>query len=745
MPTHQSSHRKQQHTSAKNALRRRAQRTAALTCAVSLTLLMLVVALAAPADLDLTFDADGRVTTDFGNDTDQANAMAIQTDGKIVTAGSSFLNSNKEFSLARYNADGSLDTTFDTDGKLTTDFSDSFDAALAVAIQPDGKIVAAGLTFISTNDGASYDFALTRYNADGSLDPTFDADGKVTTDFGNDTDQALAVAIQPDGKIVAVGVNFTRVNDSANYDFALARYNADGSLDTTFDTDGKVTTDFGPSFDVAYAVALQPDGKIVVAGCAPIESSDDFALARYNADGSLDTTFDGDGKVTTNFGPSNDAARAMAIQPDGKIVAAGRAVIDLDYQFLLARYNADGSLDTTFDTDGKLTTDFGSNNDAANAVALQPDGKIVAAGRAYTPANNGASYDFALARYNADGSLDTTFDADGKLTTDFDSFNDAALAVAIQPDGKIVAAGVNFTIVTNGGSSNDFALARYSGDPKPNETSNFDTDRQTDIAIWNPSSGNWYIQDSTTNTTRIVYNWGNGALGDKAVPGDYDGDGKTDVAIFRPAEANWYIIKSSDNTVLLKNWGDSADIPVPGDYDLDGKTDTAVFRPSDGNWYIRNSRDQSVTLKGWGAAGDKPVPADYDGDGATDIAVFRPGDGNWYIITSRDRFARVVSWGNSTDKPVPADYDGDGRVDVAVYRDGVWYIRHWTNLVTAKSWGDATDTPVPADYDGDGRSDIAVFRPSDLNWYILQSTTNTGRLGHIPQPGVPVASAYLPQ
>ena len=465
-----------------------------------------------------------------------------------------------------------------------------------------------------------------------------------------------------------------------------------------------------------------------------------FALARYNADGSLDTSFDTDGKVVTDFGYGGDVAEALVIQPDGKIVAAGFSLTGptTSFDFALARYNTNGTLDTTtFGTNGKVATDVGNGNDGAYAVAIQPDGKLIAAGSGFII---GLKPFISLARYNTNGTLDTTtFGTNGKIATDFGTGAEAR-AFAIQPDGKLVAAGSAFI-----DGANDFALARYTGDPKPNETSNFDTDRLTDIALWNPNNHNWYIIDSTTGSTRIVFNWGDGALGDVAVPGDYDGDGKTDTAVFRPSEGNWYIIKSSDNTVLLKNWGDSADIPVPGDYDLDGLTDTAVFRPSESNWYIRNSRDQSVTLKGWGASGDKPVPADYDGDGATDIAVFRPSESNWYIVTSRDRFARVIGWGNSADKPVPADYDGDGRVDVAVFRDGVWYIHYWTNQVTVKGWGDSTDKPVPADYDGDGRADIAVYRPSTLNWYIIESATNTGRVANIPQPGVPVPNAYLPQ
>lgn len=399
---------------------------------------------AADGDLDPTFDGDGKVTTDFGG-AERAYAMAIQADGKIVVAGYSNVGGiTDDFALARYNVDGSLDVTFDGDGKVITDFGGN-DYAHAVVIQQDGKIVAAGYT--NSNGGSfcgsqSCDFALARYNADGSLDISFDGDGKVTTDFALTDDIANAARIQSDGKIIAAGGNAS--------DFALARYNSDGSLDNSFDGDGKVVTDFAGTGDLAFAVAIQVDGKIVAAGDV-FSSANDFGLVRYNNDGSLDTSFDGDGKVTTNIN-SNDEADAVAIQTDGKIVAAGNTSTGAT-DFALVRYNADGSLDTNFDGDGIVTTDFGGGVDLVNAVAIQADGKIVAAGRGQL---SGQPTDFALARYNADGSLDSSFNTDGKVMTDFAGNTDNSTAMIIQPDYNIVAAG--YTIP---GANNDFALARY--------------------------------------------------------------------------------------------------------------------------------------------------------------------------------------------------------------------------------------------------------------------------------------------
>ena len=395
-------------------------------------------AVAAAGDLDTSFGGDGKVTTDFGG-SGGASEVAIQPDGKIVAAGSA----GGDFALARYHRDGSLDTSFDGDGKVTTDFGGSGGAA-GVAIQPDGKIVAAG--------SAGGDFALARYHRDGSLDTSFDGDGRVTTDFGGVLEVATGVAIQPNGKIVAAGPT------GAVDDFALARYNRDGSLDTSFDGDGKVTTDFGSSFEAALGVAIRPNGEIVAVGFGG--ATDDFALARYNRDGSLDTSFDGDGKVTTDFGfigpfgdpvHTIDVATGVAIQSNGNIVAAGSR-LGFGYEFAMARYNGDGSLDTDFGFGGKVTTNGELDN--AFGVAIQLDGKIVAAGTPTGFGEDGPSW--ALARYNRDGSLDTSFDGDGQVTTDFEGAGESANGVTIQPNGRIVVAG-------SGGAGFGFALARYLG------------------------------------------------------------------------------------------------------------------------------------------------------------------------------------------------------------------------------------------------------------------------------------------
>lgn len=384
---------------------------------------------------------------------DAAGAIAIQGDGKIVAGGvTSTLGG--DFALARYTPTGELDRSFGRGGKVLNALSATGEYGVqGLAIQADGKIVAAGATLACWD--ASH-FVVARYTRSGDLDPSFGSRGRVVTAIGTRVDGAHAVAIQPDEKIVAVGWDCARGGR-----FALARYRRDGRLDRSFGRVGRVLTDVGSSSLGADAVVVQRDGKIVAAGSSNANGSPDFALVRYRSDGTIDETFGAGGIVLTDFGASaDDEAWALAIQPDGKLVAAGdgSAREEASGDFALARYNPDGSLDPTFGAGGKVLTNVGGAATALS-VALQKDGKLVAAGPAAVGPAENVENRFVLVRYHRDGRLDQAFGAGGKVLTGFKRSVDgaSASAVAIQADGKAVAAGATETL----DDVDDFALARY--------------------------------------------------------------------------------------------------------------------------------------------------------------------------------------------------------------------------------------------------------------------------------------------
>ena len=419
------------------------------------------VAQAAAGDLDPTFGVGGMLMTDISRSTDIANAVAVQADGKLVLVGQTYKNndfSGEDFVVTRYNTDGTLDTTFGRGGKVRTDFPGLAAVPSSVVIQSDGKIVVAGGAFpLFTFLG---NFELVRYNPNGSLDRSFGNGGIVTTTFPEGS-YAFDVALQPDGKIIAAGTVFVDFNpgDISDTDFALARYNSDGSLDTTFGNGGTLMTDFFGNEDDAFSVLIQPDGKIVAVGSANNPASYyDFAAVRYLSNGTIDTTFGVAGKVSTDFGDQNfDRARSAALQSDGRIVAAGFAISQNGgvQNFAVARYTSNGILDTTFSGDGKTQIDFGNCCQSATKLLLQSDGKIITVG-----GSNGESGDddFLLARLSPRGSLDNTFGVGGQVRTSFGDLNGGANGAALQSDGKIVAVGFQATFSNQWAN---FALARY--------------------------------------------------------------------------------------------------------------------------------------------------------------------------------------------------------------------------------------------------------------------------------------------
>ncbi|MFM2304375.1 MAG: hypothetical protein RLZZ135_1785, partial [Cyanobacteriota bacterium] len=373
-------------------------------------------------DLDPSFGTKGQVRTDFNGKPDAANDAIIQSDNKIIALG----NDKKDFELARYNANGSLDSSFGNNGKVTTDFSSS-DVINSGIQQSDGKIVVGGKIVGNVGSG---DFGLARYNIDGTLDTSFGTNGKVTTNFNPLLASIENIVQQSDGKILATG----GVQIKTGSDIGLARYNSDGTLDKTFGTNGIVTTSSGVP-DGGRNVIEQNDGKILVAGQG--------SLTRYASNGTLDTSFGTNG-ISKTSGLTNSATQ----QSDGKVITIGRTNNDLS----VARYNNDGSLDTSFGVGGKVITDFNNGLDEGFSAAVQKDGKIVVAGTTNDPAAKTFNNNFALARYNSDGSLDNSFGNNGKVTTDVNAGTEEFNRIKLQSDGNILAIGT---------SGDDFALARY--------------------------------------------------------------------------------------------------------------------------------------------------------------------------------------------------------------------------------------------------------------------------------------------
>lgn len=333
-----------------------------------------------------------------------------------------------------------LDISFGEGGKVTTDLNNNSEAALGATIDSYGKIIVVGHTSHKSYDN---NFALVRYNSNGSLDNTFGLNGIVITDLGTYNESAKSVISQADNKIIVAG---SRIHGTY-YDFVLLRYNYDGSIDSTFGVKGQVLTSIGNWDDHIKAAAVQNDGKIIVVGYTYNGYNDDLAIVRYNKDGTLDTTFGTLGIIKSDVGGGDNFATSLNIQSDGKILVAGGS----RYGFTLGRYNNDGSLDYLFDNDGLVYTSFEYIGGYARAVLCQEDGKIVIAGNCW----DGLGTDLVLVRYDIEGSIDINFGLNGKVVTAREDFSIMAHSLFVQNDGSLIVGGETYS------GNYDFALIKY--------------------------------------------------------------------------------------------------------------------------------------------------------------------------------------------------------------------------------------------------------------------------------------------
>jgi uncharacterized delta-60 repeat protein len=615
--------------------------------------------------LDSTFGNGGKISQPIGANA-SARKILLQPDGKIIVIGLAQIPQNS-VRLVRFNSNGSVDTAFGTNGQvLSTLHGDFFDTWRSGVLLSDGKILVGA--------SVSNDFAVARYNTNGSLDKSFGQNGIAVLDFGNSFEVINALAVQADGKIVAVGKSNFSHNE---FDFAAARFNADGSLDGSFGNNGKFILNRN-SADIASAVIIQPDGKILIGGRVGAFCG----VLRLNVNGTADANFGTNGLTIQN---STSIGKDLALQNDGKIISVGEGMV---------RFNANGSLDTTFGNQGRalLFESF------VSTVSPRPDGLIIVAGNSssFLP---GTDENFVTALFDKNGNFITRID------TDFDG-HDRAEAVLLYPNGAVITAGFAVSF----GANSNFGLAKYLGLTRlTNSVADFDGEGRTDVSVYR--NGIWFSLNSSNNNFNVVQ-FGLGS--DLLSPSDFDGDAKTDFGVFR--NGVWYQLLSADFSVRQISFGLRGDVPLPADYDGDGKDDIAVFRQ--GVWFVFRSSDSAVSITQFGIASDKPVRGDFDADGRADLAVYR--DGTWYLLRSTEGFS-AFQFGLAGDKIVPADYDGDRRTDLAVYRDGIWFILRSRDGFFATQFGIAADIPLTGDYDGDGKSDIAVYRNG--TWFLSQSSS----------------------
>lgn len=586
-------------------------------------------------------------------------ASAVQPDGKYLITGYTFERYTPNFRrllVVRCNQDLSLDTSFGNGGLLITQFGPGTASyGHEIFTTPGGKIAVAGSY---SENGGNYRPAVAQFNGDGSPDSSFGQKGITLIDRSLGRQQVSA-ALQPDGKIVLAGTD-------PGPAFTLLRLLPDGTEDLSFGSSQPVRTMIGSQGSALAEIKLQSDGKVVAAGTAYGNSDSDLALACYNADGSLDSSFGSAGIVVSDKAPGEKVS-ALELQPNGKLLVGGQNHPAGSSEVgIVARFFPSGIIDREFGVEGTATPVSPMVQD----IKVVGDTKFVIAGP-------GTVTPFAMRLWGNERNSIPRFDFDGDGKSDLGYFDPA------NSNWNFFYSGGGVSRIKWGLSTDTLAPADYDGDGKMN------------LAVFR--DGDWHILslDGTFSTTSF------GQAGDLPRPGDFDSDGKADFAVFRPSNGLWIWRESSTNFLRQRYFGMAGDIPLISDFGGFGYTAPVIFRPSTGTWYQIGDNWPSVVYQfRFGMEGDVPFTGDFDGDKITDYTVYRPSTGMWYRYSAYTSQIIAQHFGTTGDIPVAGDYNGDGKSEIAVYRPstGTWYILDPENGFTAVDFGAKDVKPLLSVY-----------------------------------------------